>query len=647
MFAMAFIVKYICIILFSQFLSIQSSVDTFDHAIDILEKQNNRKFDSLIIVSDLMQDDDQIDPFRGKLFDLVFDASHYYLAYITRLQNVTHVINEIDRLSRYFDTVIIVISNFQTSNSMKQILYNISKEQFQENTWLIINPYTYTNSSDESMFAKSFQDLRSNQITFDTQLYILSGTMYSASLVEIFKTCDDNDLIYNTVQTLQHENPPNQKSILLWERRNNLMGCNLRVAYIDQHPYITKNKDSSKIRYTAQFGNETFYGGQINQIQLMELLSDELNFTTVWIPTKDNSYGVYNGVTKRWNGLIGMLANDQADLSNAFFTVTSLRSKAITFTADIGILKFGLYMAKPSVSPSWTTFIDVFDFKYWGILLGGIIIVSLTLALFSQVLDNKNHLATSFHQFSSNVLSSLSVVLLSMGACDVFTSKIKTLCQSNASKLLILIICFLGLLNKEAYTGGLISTLVSKQFQSDINLLEDFLRQPGYQLLLRSGTASVQYFSEAKQYPHKEIWKNLLENRSIAYIHEPRDAEKRLMANSKEVYFDVVSQIEPTFEHYPCNIIRAAQTYFHRSFALGLKKNSPYVKLLNQKLAKYKDYGVLANMGAFTKVRKEDINCPSNHLESVGYETIFSAFVILGVGLICSLIYALVENFNS
>ena len=52
-------------------------------------------------------------------------------------------------------------------------------------------------------------------------------------------------------------------------------------------------------------------------------------------------------------------------------------------------------------------------------------------------------------------------------------------------------------------------------------------------------------------------------------------------------------------------------------------------------------------MSAFTKVRKEDINCPSNHLESVGYETIFSAFVILGVGLICSLIYALVENFNS
>ena len=97
---MAFIVKYICIILFSQFLSIQSSVDTFDHAIDILEEQNNRKFDSLIIVSDLMQDGDQIDPFRGKLFDLVFDASHYYLAYITRLQNVTHVNNEIDRLSR-------------------------------------------------------------------------------------------------------------------------------------------------------------------------------------------------------------------------------------------------------------------------------------------------------------------------------------------------------------------------------------------------------------------------------------------------------------------------------------------------------------------------------------------------------------------
>ena len=141
-----------------------------------------------------------------------------------------------------------------------------------------------------------------------------------------------------------------------------------------------------------------------------------------------------------------------------------------------------------------------------------------------------------------------------MGAYDVFNNKVKSLCQSNAFKILLFTVCLLGLLNKEAYTGGLISSLVNKHFQSDINSLEDFLKHPGYQLILRNGTASIQYFSEAKDSPHKEIWENLLNDKPTAYVDVPTDAEKRVIENSKEIYFDINSHIEPTFENYPCNI---------------------------------------------------------------------------------------------
>ena len=61
-------------------------------------------------------------------------------------------------------------------------------------------------------------------------------------------------------------------------------------------------------------------------------------------------------------------------------------------------------------------------------------------------------------------------------------------------------------------------------------------------------------------------------------------------------------------------------------------------------MEKYRERGVLSNMGAFAKVRKQDIDCPSEHLDSVGYETIFSAFVVLAVGVICALIHVLIEN---
>ena len=634
---------FITFLLLNSFLTINAGFDTYKHALNILEKQNSRKFACLVIIADVTQNDYNSDPFKEKLFNLDFEESRYSYIFVQEEQNVSNVMQKVVKLSNNFEPSLIVVLDYNNSNFVQSVMTDISSKQFLENTWLMINPFKHKNLKEENKFVTDLQNKISDKLLFDTQLYILSGKLSSASLLEVFKTCYNYNLKITKVQELSKDMALNNKKLSLWGRRNNLMGCNLRIAYIDQPPFISKRKDSSKIRYTFEFGNQTFYGGNINQIELIEMLSKDLNFTTTWIPTKDNSYGVYDKETKEWNGLIGMIANGEADLSNAFFTVTSLRSHAITFTADIGILKFGLYMAKPSISPSWSTFVDVFNNSYWGSLLGGILVFTLALAIFSRVIDTKNRSKMSLNQISSSFLSSLSVVLLGMGACDLITTKIKFMCQSNAFKMLLFIICVLGLLNKEVYTGGLISSLVSKQFQSDIKTLEDFLKYPEYQLILRKGTASVQYFSEATQSPHREIWEHLLKDRTIAYIGEPGEAEKRIMDNPKEVYFDIVSQIEPSFENYPCKIIRADKTYFHRSFALGLKKNSPYLKSFNHKIEKYREHGVLDNMGALVRVRREDINCPTEHIDSVGYEIIFSAFIILGVGSICSLFYVMVE----
>ena len=336
--------------------------------------------------------------------------------------------------------------------------------------------------------------------------------------------------------------------------------------------------------------------------------------------------------------MIGLLVQDKADFSNAFLTVTSIRSNAISFTNDIDQWKFGLYMARPSISPSWTTFLEVFEAKYWLTLIAVILICSLTLVLFLQILPINQE-----EGFTMNFLSSTSIVLLSMGACDVVTDKVKRFCTSNSFQVLIFVICLFGLVNKEAYTGGLISSLVSKQFQSDINFLEDFLTQPGYQLILRSGTASVQYFRDATETPHKDIWEKLLKNKTIAYVDELTKAEQLLLENKNYIYFEIVMQIDPIFENYPCRIIRADQTYFHRAFALGLQKNSPYLKMFNYKIRKYVESGVLANTGAMKKNPKGTVTCPSDTVKSIGYETIFSAFVLFGIGLALSVLYAWIE----
>ena len=292
---------YMSFFFFNQFISTIAALHTLETAFHILEQQNNRKFDLLVILSDITHKDNEIDSFKEKVIDIALEENQYYYIFIYEYLNASHVIQKVEQISDFFGATLIVVFDFENSNLIKRVIFNISSKQFKQNTWLIINPYNCENKSDEISFLDYFPKLMSNRITFDTQLYILKGTSYSASLSEVFKSCDDEKISYEIVQEISIDKKVTNESTSLWGRRNDLMGCNLRVAYIDQPPYITKDKGTPKIQYTAQFGNETFYGGNINQLELIEMLSHDLNFTTTWIPTRDNAYGVYNRVTK--NGM--------------------------------------------------------------------------------------------------------------------------------------------------------------------------------------------------------------------------------------------------------------------------------------------------------------------------------------------------------
>ena len=280
-------------LLLHPFLSINEGFDTFKHALNILERQNSRKFSSLVIIADMTKNSYNSDPFKDKLFDLGFEESRYSYIFVQQEQNVSNVIQKVVKSSYNFEPSLIVVLDYRNSDFVQNVMTDISSEQLRENTWLMINPFEPNNSAEENEFVTNLQNTISDKLLFDTQLYILSGTLSLASLLEVFKTCYNYNLKMTRVQGLWKDKALKNKDLSLWGRRNNLMGCNLRIAYIDQPPYITKRKDSSKMMHTFKFGDQTFYGGNINQIELIEMLSKDLNFTTTWIPTKDNSYGVY------------------------------------------------------------------------------------------------------------------------------------------------------------------------------------------------------------------------------------------------------------------------------------------------------------------------------------------------------------------
>ena len=418
------VLLHVCLFLYVSFITPSLTYDTFKTTLKILQHQSGRKYDSIIIVFDFYEEKQQTDLLRETIYHQMFDKDHGFMgSIVSHKNNSSSLVQNIEDLLRAPMYSLLVVLDFKIADLIRQAVFRSSRAFVQDNTWLFVNPYDDKNASDINNFKQSLEYWHNENIKLDSQLYVLNGNLTYASLLEVYKVCKDGELTITEVQNITDVTELQDQTTMIWDRRNDLMGCTLRIAYVDSFPYITKAKEDDVLtninrRYILKSGNTTMYGGMVNQLEIMTLLVSDLNFTISWIRAEDNSYGVYNTDTKSWNGLIGLMTTDKADLSNAYLTVTKSRSTAISFTTEIDQTNFGLFMAKPGISPSWSTFVDVFNLKYWCVLFTVAILLSLTLVLFFYILENnETHIANNFIR---DMLSSTSVMLLSLATYDVF-----------------------------------------------------------------------------------------------------------------------------------------------------------------------------------------------------------------------------------
>ena len=619
--------------------------------IKLLQCQHGKNVDSIVVISEY----NEIDIFHQLIYHQLIPKTESFTALLyPKHTNYSYFNQDLKKfLTNYHDSLLMVYES-RDSIQIRQVLKSLSREDFRKNIWLLIDYLEYPQNVkiDERQIFHYSNVINHDNIVLDSQIYTLSRQGNFSIIHEVYKICKDDDISIKVLHSIpdQRENETYQIDKLV-ERRKDLMGCELRVAYVDSYPYITRAKEEKELegvnkRYVIKGDNElTMYGGSVNQIELIKLLKSDLNFTISWIKAEDNSYGVYNQEQNTWNGLVGLLIKNVADLSNAHLTVTPGRSDVISFSADFDRTQFGLFMAKPGITFSWSTFVDVFDKSYWIALCVIVFVIVFLLVAFFKNQTTFSKGRSCLRSLFSNFLSSTSMILLSLGSFETNIDTIRNTYNSKATRIIFFVICVLGMTNKEIYTGGLISTLLDHRYISEITSLEDLLEKPGYQLVLRNGGASTQYFSLAKESPHEEIWKEKLDGNDRAYVPKVQYAENLILADKKYVYFDIISQIEPIFDSYPCKMVRAKKTYFHRAVALGFRKDSPYLKLFNSRISYYRQNGLIANMAALKKDPKGSVKCTGSHFDPLGYKTVFSAFAVLGIGLAFAIFYSMFEFF--
>ena len=88
-----------------------------------------------------------------------------------------------------------------------------------------------------------------------------------------------------------------------WVRRSDLLGYNFKVTSLIEAPYISKIELDSR---TAKYNLEGSF------VDLLNLLSETLNFTYTYIPPPDGAWGVLQE-DGTWNGMMNLIQKEEVD----------------------------------------------------------------------------------------------------------------------------------------------------------------------------------------------------------------------------------------------------------------------------------------------------------------------------------------------
>ena len=200
---------------------------------------------------------------------------------------------------------------------------------------------------------------------------------------------------------------------------------------------------------------------QGTNVDIIKILAQDMNFTLSLYEVLDGKFGSFDEATQTWNGVMGDVVQNKADISIADLIVTETRAKSIKFTTGIYWIRDKLYMKKPKSSYVWTTFLTAFQPSFW---LGIFLVYILLTPLF---LISKRYLEANI-DLSTSIVS----VWLAVMALDV-----KQLPTKLSTRITVLIICLFGALIWWCYNAALVSFLTVNIVNTPIDSLKELLNR--------------------------------------------------------------------------------------------------------------------------------------------------------------------------
>ena len=421
----------------------------------------------------------------------------------------------------------------------------------------------------------------------------------------------------------------------MWHRRNNLNGKVFKALF-DRHKMgvvkVTNHTYNNRIIYHPH--------GMIYDI--MEILSNRLNFTVIYSPAKKNC---------SWSHIVKSVSNGQYDFTNNIMQLTFHRSKIVDLSFEIIESSLRLYYPRKVNEIKWLVYLKSFQPDAWVFVVFHFIGTGLSLYVMTRLLTfltqkriKTKYLSNKYCKEYKNkkeqpTVSRLKLLKKSINFSlrSIVGKRHKDEPESIPIQIIFLSATFAGFVLITAYRSMLAASIAIEVHYPPVHSLEDVYRLSKH-LIIWKGTEMERVFTQARQGSIEYKIKNagLLRPEKLSDAGLMKDFIQGYIPNTILLTYKKHAMKMNPFQDqekpYPCKIKDVGKDYGKISAGTIYPKNWPYTKLFNHNLLKLQEEGILdiiRNKYIPRKVQKCG-NHGRNLSQSNIYETL-SAFIFLAI----------------
>ncbi|CAH0545662.1 unnamed protein product [Brassicogethes aeneus] len=424
------------------------------------------------------------------------------------------------------------------------------------------------------------------------------------------------------------------------------------VTTIVEEPYIMLRTPEQGEILT---GNDRFEGYCKD---LAILISKKLGINFELRVVKDGNYGAENHDTKGgWDGMVGELVRNEADMAIAPMTITSERERVIDFTKPFMSLGISIMIKKPmKQKPSVFSFLNPLSKEIWVCVIFsfiGVSIVLFTVSRFSPYEWRLLHLTgehrdpgnqhTNHGGTMANDFTMLNSLWFSLGAfmqqgCDISP-------RSISGRIVGAVWWFFTLILISSYTANLAAFLTVERMVAPINSPEDLASQTEVEYGTLVNGATWDFFRRSQITLYSKMWE-YMNSRKQVFV-KSYDEGIRRVRQSKGKYALLIEspKNDYTNEREPCDTMKVGRNLDAKGFGVATPLGSPLRDAVNLAVLGLKEDGELTKlMNKWWYDRTECVHEKQDASRNeLSLSNVAGIFYILIGGLLIALAVALIE----